>query len=119
MQKGFRVGLLIGIFAISLALFENSQNGRYQYSIGEGHGIVTDTRTGEYWTEDGSHFEPRMARITVHHPVVDDESAGDDRAQQFSVCLSNQVKTPHECVMEFRPGTSGPSSSSVSPAPQQ
>ena len=42
-----------------------------------------DTRTGEFWVEDGSHFEPRAAHITVHDPMILDETANDDRSQSF------------------------------------
>jgi hypothetical protein len=53
MDKLFRIGLLVGVFAIALGFFQNSQNGRYQYSSNGNVGIIVDTRTGEFWTEQG------------------------------------------------------------------
>jgi hypothetical protein len=60
-DKAIKIGLLVSVFAAALALFQRSENGRYQYSTNGNQGVVLDTRTGEFWTEDGTHFEPRMA----------------------------------------------------------
>lgn len=92
MERVFKVGLLIGIAAIAFALFLSSQNGRYQYSTDGSKAVVLDTRTGEFWLEDGSYFNPRLARITVHHPLVEDESASDDRSQAFHDCLMANIE---------------------------
>jgi hypothetical protein len=101
-DKGFRIGLLVSIVAIAIALFQNSRNSHYQYfNNGNQVGIV-DTRTGEFWTEEGSHFEPRTARITVHQPIVEDTTAEDTRTKAFSDCLWNHAKTPKLCVAESR-----------------
>jgi hypothetical protein len=86
MENIFRIGLVVGIFAIAIAVFQHSQNGRYQYSTDGTHGIIVDTRTGEFWTEDGSHFEPRIARITARHPSVDDQ------ANKFKECLEANIQ---------------------------
>ena len=65
-----------------------------------------DTRTGEFWVEDGSHFEPRTAHITVHHPMILDESAKDDRTQEFNDCLQANLQAirshtdKRDCVAE-------------------
>jgi hypothetical protein len=106
MDKTFRIGLLVGIFAAAIALFQNAQNGRYQYSTNGNQGIVVDTRTGEFWVEDGSHFEPRAAHITVHHPMILDETANDDRSQKFQECLQANLQAVRshtdrrDCVAE-------------------
>lgn len=92
MEDIFRIGLVVGIFAIAIAVFQHSQNGRYQYSTDGTHGIIVDTRTGEFWTEDGSHFEPRIARITARHPSVDDQTASDDKANKFKECLEAKIQ---------------------------
>jgi hypothetical protein len=108
MNGWFRIGLLLGVLAIAGALFQSSQNGRYQYSTNENHGVVLDTRTGEFWAEDGTHFEPRTARITSHHPLVDDETASDDRTQKFRDCLRANIQAARshtarrDCVAEQR-----------------
>jgi hypothetical protein len=70
MDKPFQIGLVVGVFAIAYVLYLNSENGRYQYS----GGMVVDTRTGEFWSEDGTHFEPRSAHITTHHPSVEGQA---------------------------------------------
>jgi hypothetical protein len=100
MNKGFKAGLLVGIFTIAIAVFENSQNGRYQYSINGNQGVVMDTRTGDFWTEDGSHFEPRTASITMHTPWIDDSTEGDKRSNSFRLCIQQSVKTPAACLEE-------------------
>jgi hypothetical protein len=99
MDKLFKIGLLVGIFAAAIALFQNSQNGRYRYSANpidpteyKTSGVVIDTRTGEYWTEDGTHFEPRTAHITAHRPFVDDETANDDSTKKFHDCLMANIQ---------------------------
>jgi hypothetical protein len=97
MDRLLTIALIIGVFAVAAVLFENSENGRYQYSPG----IIVDTRTGEYWTQDGSHFEPREARITVHQPSVNDQTASDDRHNKFLDCLHtaiDQKKPAKDCV---------------------
>lgn len=119
MDYGFKIGLLVGIFAVAIALFENSSNGRYQYSSNGSQGIVVDTRTGEFWTEDGSHFEPRTARITTHHPSVEDATAQDDRANSLHNCLMSHTD-PKKCLAEFTASRAiQPPPTSTSAAPQQ
>lgn len=106
MNRWFQIGLLVGVFAIAAALFQQSQNGRYQYSTSGNQGIIVDTRTGVFWVEDGTHFEPRTAHITVHHPLVDDQTASDDRTQKFSECLQANIQAirtnaaKRDCVAE-------------------
>jgi hypothetical protein len=119
MDYGFKIGLLVGIFAVAIALFESSSNGRYQYSSNGSRGIVVDTRTGEFWTEDGSHFEPRTARITTHHPSVEDATAQDDRANSLHNCLMSHTD-PKKCLAEFTASRAiQPPPPSTSAAPQQ
>jgi hypothetical protein len=112
MDNASRIGLVVGVFAIAIALFQHSQNGRYQYSTDGTHGIIVDTRTGEYWTEDGSHFEPRIAHITAHHPSVDDQTTGDDKSNEFRECLEANIQairthseTRRDCVAEQKFGS--------------
>jgi hypothetical protein len=107
MDQVFKIGLLVGIFATALALFQHSENGRYQYSTSGTQGIVLDTRTGEFWTEDGTHFEPRTAHITARHPSLDDQTASDDRSNRFKECLEANLQavrahseTRRDCVAE-------------------
>jgi hypothetical protein len=121
MDKGFKIGLVVGIFAIAIAIFEGSQNGRYQYSGSGDQGAIVDTRTGEFWTADGSHFEPRAARITAHHPQVEDATVNDDRADKLHNCLMSGAD-PKKCLAEFTAsGTnaSSPASASTPPAEKQ
>jgi len=119
MDKGFKIGLVVGIFAIAIAIFEGSQNGRYQYSGVGDQGTVVDTRTGEFWTADGSHFEPRAARITAHHPQVEDATVNDDRANKLHNCLMSGAD-PKKCLAEFTSsGTYTHPPSPASPAPPQ
>jgi hypothetical protein len=92
MDKAFKLGLLVGIFAVAVALFQSAENGRYQYSTNGSEAVIVDTRTGDFWTENGSHFEPRIARITAHHPTVDDQTASDDSAQKFHDCLLANIQ---------------------------
>ena len=91
MDEPFKIGLLIGVFAIAIVLFQYSQNGRYQYSPNGNVGVIVDTRTGEFWTEEGSHFEPRTGHITTHLPSVDDETGTDERTIKFRNCLQDAV----------------------------
>jgi hypothetical protein len=107
MDNVFKTGLLVGILAVAIALFQRSQNGRYQYSTNGTQGVVLDTRTGEFWTEDGTHFEPRMAHITARHPSVDDQTGSDDRSNRFKECLEANLQavrahseTRRDCVAE-------------------
>jgi len=107
MENTFRIGLVVGVLAIAIAVFQHSQNGRYQYSTDGTHGTIVDTRTGEYWTEDGSHFEPRTAHITARHPSVDDQTASDDKSNKFKECLEANIlavrahsETRRDCVAE-------------------
>ena len=103
MDRPFKIGLLVGVFAIAAVLFQNSQNGRYLYSTSGNGGVVVDTRTGEFWTEEGTHFEPRSAHITAHHPSVDDETANDDSSNRFKDCLHDAVthgKSAKDCVTQ-------------------
>jgi hypothetical protein len=111
MEKAFKLGLVIGIFAIAIALFEYSRNARYQYSTHGDQGVVLDTRTGEFWTEDGSHFEPKKARVTLHHPTIDDVTAHDDRANRLNECLKSHTD-PKKCLAEFSAAKSLETSSS-------
>jgi len=91
MNKAFQIGFLSVLCVIALLLFQHSQNGRYQYSTVGTIGVIVDTRTGEYWTEDGTHFEPRSAHITTHHPSIDDQTASDDSTNKFRECLQDAV----------------------------
>jgi len=119
MDKGFKIGLVVGILAIAIALFESSQNGRYQYSGTGEQGAMVDTRTGEFWTADGSHYEPRAAKITAHHPQVEDATANDDRANKLHSCLIGGGD-PKKCLADFaasRPNVSP--APAASPAPPQ
>lgn len=100
MDKPFKIGLVLGVFAVAIALFQGAQNGRHQYS-NNGSQVIVDTRTGEFWTPDGSHFEPRWARITAHSPSVDDETGRDDRANALNACLVSG-SDPKKCLAEFR-----------------
>ena len=111
MDNAARIGLVVGVLAIAIALFQHSQNGRYQYSTDGTHGIIVDTRTGEFWKEDGSHFEPRIAHITVHHPSVDNQTASDDKSEKFRECLEANIQaarahseTRRDCVAEQKFG---------------
>jgi hypothetical protein len=119
MDKAFKIGVLLGIFGIAVALFQQAQNGRYQYSTNGSQGIVVDTRTGEFWQEDGSHFEPRTAHITARHPSVDDQTESDDNTNKFSECLKANLQAirahseaRRDCVAEmkagFRPSSQAP-----------
>jgi len=100
MNKAFKIGLVLSVFAVAIALFQAAQNNRYQCSSNGSQWIVADTRTGEFWTEDGSHWEPRRARITAHHPSVEDETAQDDRANNLHSCLMSHTD-PKKCLAEF------------------
>jgi hypothetical protein len=109
MDKAFKIGLLVGIFGVVFALLQQSQNGRYRYSTNGGRGVVVDTRTGEFWQEDGSHFEPRMARITARHPSMDDQTENDDKTNKFKECLDANVRAirdhstvQRDCVAEMK-----------------
>jgi len=125
MDRLLQIALIVGVFAIAIVLFQYSQNGRYQYSPHGDGGNVVDTRTGEYWDQQGNHFEPREARITVHHPSVDNETESDDRINRFRNCLHDAVahkKDTKDCTPELdlqaqasEPATSAqPSTSSTS-----
>jgi hypothetical protein len=87
MDRPLQLALIIGVFALAFVVFERSENGRYQYSTNGSTGIIVDTRTGEYWTEEGNHFEPRQARITAHYPFVDDQSENDDHRNKVRNCV--------------------------------
>jgi hypothetical protein len=100
MDKTFKIGLLVGILAIAVALFQHSQNARYSYSTSGDSGIVLDTRTGEFWTVDGSHYEPRAARITTHEPFVVNDAGRDRRVNNYLDCLHNS-KDPTKCGSEL------------------
>jgi hypothetical protein len=99
MNKAFKVGLLVGIFAIATALFQQSGNGRYQYARDGDAGIIVDTRTGEFWNEGGDHFEPRAAQITTHAPFIIDEAPRDRRSNSFRDCL---FKGRKDCLAQLR-----------------
>lgn len=99
MNKGFKIGLLVAIFAIAAALFQQSGNGRYQYASDGKLGIIVDTRTGDFWNESGYHYEPRAARITSHEPRIIDEATRDRRTNDFLDCLHARRK---DCVAQLR-----------------
>jgi hypothetical protein len=120
MDRSFQIALVASVFAIAIVLFKYSENGRYQYSGSADEGIIVDTRSGEYWRWDGSHFEPRAALITFHHPSVDDQTVGDDRSNKFKDCLHDAVthgKDTKACVaalkFDFQPEGLQPSGTSA------
>src|SRR5947209_4538522 len=120
MDKTFKIGLLLGVLAIASLLFQYSQNGRYQYFTKGDVGVIVDTRTGEFWTEEGSHFEPRTARITAHLPSVDDETATDDRTNKFRNCLQDAVanrRSTRDCLVEQKPESQPEGSKSRASSP--
>lgn len=101
MNRVFQISSILILSAIAALLFQYSQNGHYQFSTNGTSGVIVDTRTGEYWTEDGSHFEPRSAHITAHHPSVDDQTSSDDRSNKFRDCLQDAVahhKSAKDCL---------------------
>jgi len=91
MDRPLQIALIVGVFALAFVVFEHSEGGRYQYSTNGTTGIIVDTRTGEYWDESGNHFEPRKAHITAHHPSVDDQTASDDRSNNFRNCIHDAL----------------------------
>lgn len=97
-DKIFKVALLVGIYLVAVALFLRSENGRYEYRTDESGGLVVDTRTGEYWYYNGTHVEPRTARVTLHSPVIDDKkSDGAKQAQNTAAKpASNKVEFTRE-----------------------
>jgi|SRR6516165_290916 len=114
MDKPFQIALVVGVFAIAFVLYRDSENRRYLYSANGSGGVVLDTRSGEFWTEDGTHFEPRFARITAHHPSVDDQTANDDSTNRFRDCLHEAVthgKSAKDCVTQKYASPSGTQSS--------
>jgi len=110
-NRAFKVGLLVGIFTIAVALFQQSGNGRYQYVTKGEEGIVVDTRTGEFWTEAGSHFEPREARITTHVPFVIDQAARDRRMNSYLDCVHDGAA---DCLAQLLPKRQKPPESTAS-----
>ena len=103
MDKLLQMALVAGVFASAFALFEHSENGRHRCTTDGNHNVIVDTRTGEFWTEDGSHFEPRQARITVHHPAIDNQTANDDGNNKFMDCIHDAVthnKNAKDCVAQ-------------------
>ena len=103
MNKAFKIALLAGIFAVAIALFQQSENGRYQYALENEHdGIVLDTRTGEFWDASGTYYQPRARRITTHEPEIVDEAKGDERTNRFNECLKNHRDTPKNCLAELQ-----------------
>jgi hypothetical protein len=101
LDRSLQIALIVSVLAIAVVLFQRSENGRYQYSPNGNTGTIVDTRSGDYWTADGSHFQPREARITVHHPTVDNQTASDDRTNKFRDCLNDAVahrKDAKDCV---------------------
>lgn len=100
-----QIALVAGLFAVAFALFKHSENGRYQYTTDGNHSIIVDTRTGEFWTEEGSHFEPREARVTVHLPAIDNQTASDDSSNKFRDCLHDAVthkRDAKDCVAQLK-----------------
>jgi hypothetical protein len=87
MDRPLQIALIVGVFVLAFVVFEQSKNGRYQYSTNGTTGFIVDTRTGEYWDESGSHWKPREARITAHHPSVDDQTESDDHTNRFMNCV--------------------------------
>lgn len=70
-EWAFRVTVLALLGFIAFAIYLHGQNGRYQYvRAEEGHGIVIDTRTGEYWTDTMVHIDSRGRRVEQLHPAV-------------------------------------------------
>ncbi|SRR5712692_1866772 len=100
MDNWFRIGLLLGLAAIAVALFQYSENGRYQLTNSGREQFVVDTRTGEFWTEEGNHFEPRTASITLRTPWIDNAADGDQRTNDFRLCLQRHIKAPSICLEE-------------------
>jgi hypothetical protein len=123
MDKGLTIGLVVGLFAVATALFQSAQNGRYQYTTNGSQAVIVDTRTGDFWTEDGSHFEPRMARVTAHHPTIDDQTESDDSAQKFHDCLLANIQAvrnhsdKRDCLAERHLNFQRPAP--TTPAPSQ
>jgi hypothetical protein len=100
MEKLFKIGLVLGVLSVAFALFDGAQNGRYQHSGNGGEGVVLDTRTGEYWDAAGNHFEPRLARITMHSAAIDDETADDNRRNAFHDCIESHTDVK-KCLADF------------------
>ena len=98
MDRVFKVAILACIFAIAICLFRQSSNGRYQYASSGNQGVVLDTRSGEFWTENGYHFEPRAARITLHEPLIVDEATSDHRTHAYLDCLHSGRK---DCLAQL------------------
>ena len=96
-EKAFKLSMVLALLAIGLILLQQSENGRYQYV----NNVVLDTRTGAFWSSDGSHFEPRAARITFHHPAVDNQTSEDDRRQAFRDCIWNDPRKASDCVNQM------------------
>ena len=94
MNKIFQFALFLGIFIVAIVFFEQAQNGRYQYI----NNIILDTRSGEFWSPDGTQFQPREGRITYHKPAVDDERNEDSRRQAFRDCVWNHPDKTAECL---------------------
>lgn len=93
MDRAFKLGLFLAALAIIFVLFQYSKNGRYQLSSttdSNSKWAIVDTRTGEFWTEEGSHFEPRAARITAHAPQIVDLTDSDNRRNAYLECLHNK-----------------------------
>ena len=86
-DKGFKIGLPVSILAVAIALFQHSQNSRYQYFNGANQQGIVDTR-GEFWTEKDGHPLPTANRENyAHHPSIEDASADDDRTKAFNDCI--------------------------------
>jgi len=50
-MKSTLIGLLAGI-VVTMAVgagYQTNQTGRYQISVGNGHGLIIDTATGQVW----------------------------------------------------------------------
>jgi hypothetical protein len=112
MDKLLQIALVAGVFASAFVLFEHSENGRYSYTSNGNDSIIVDTRTGEFWTQDGNHFEPRVARVTIHHPAIDNQTASDDRSNNFSDCVHDAVthnKEVKDCVAQLKSDSQGAS----------
>src|SRR5215467_1752097 len=97
MDKAFKLSIILALSAIALILLKQSQNGRFQYV----DNFLLDTRTGAFWSSDGSHFEPRAGKITFHHPEVDDQTSEDDRRQSFRECISHHPAKATDCVNQM------------------
>lgn len=82
----FQASVLILLAVLAVGVFLHAENGHYQFATSNPYRIVLNTRTGEYWTNRGTHVRPTERAVQTS---TDSEQALDFLPDQAEPPNSN------------------------------